>query len=137
MRFQFTDDDEYVAFGLSGSETSAQMEGADVALVYVDQFQGYAKDYNVTAKSTCVSVLGAYRGVCSDEQVGGTDNNQFFLSSRKDGLTTITYRRSLNPRKLSLLDIIQRPVTCLQPVVEQGNRSELVDHFPYFFPVSK
>lgn len=46
------DDDEYVAFGLSGSETEAKMEGADVAIVYFDALQGYAHDYNITAKSS-------------------------------------------------------------------------------------
>ena len=46
------DDDEYVSFGLSGSETEAKMEGADVAIVYFDALQGYAHDYNITAKSS-------------------------------------------------------------------------------------
>lgn len=55
----------------------------------------------MTAKSSCVSVLGAKRGVCSDEQVGGTDNNQFFLASKRDGLTIITYRRSITPLSAS------------------------------------
>lgn len=90
-------DDEYIAFGLSGSSTEAKMEGADVAIIYMDTYQGYATDYNITAKSSCVSVLGANRGVCRDDQMGGTDNHQFYLGSRVDGLTTITYRRSLIP----------------------------------------
>jgi len=42
-----------------------------------------------------VNVLGTSRGVCRDEVLGGTNSNQHFLSSRQDGLTTITYRRSL------------------------------------------
>lgn len=28
------------------------MEGADVAVLYMDKYQGYATDYNITAKST-------------------------------------------------------------------------------------
>lgn len=47
-----TADDEYVAFGFSGSDTEARMEGADVALLYMDAVQGYATDYNITAKSS-------------------------------------------------------------------------------------
>ena len=47
------DVDEYVAFGLSGSETDSRMEGSDVAILYLDNaLQGYAIDYNITAKST-------------------------------------------------------------------------------------
>ena len=45
-------DDEYIAFGLSGSNTEAKMEGADVAIIYMDTYQGYATDYNITAKSS-------------------------------------------------------------------------------------
>lgn len=40
-----------MAFGLSGSETSSQMEGADVVVAYMDGTRGYAADYNVTAKA--------------------------------------------------------------------------------------
>lgn len=101
------------------------MEGGDVAILYMDTYQGYATDYNITAKSSvswfvasffenlalkftlnidlqCVSVLGANRGVCRDDQLGGTDSNQFYLGSRVDGLTVITYRRSLISRKYYL-----------------------------------
>ena len=41
-----------MAFGFSGSETEARMEGGDVALVYMDGALGYALDYNITAKSS-------------------------------------------------------------------------------------
>lgn len=40
-----------MAFGLSGSETSSQMEGADVAVAYLDSIRGYVVDYNITAKA--------------------------------------------------------------------------------------
>lgn len=48
-------------------------------------------------------MLGAYRGVCRDDQLGGTDNNQLFMGSRADGLTVITYRRPLLPGKDSFI----------------------------------
>ena len=44
-------EDEYMAFGLSGSEEKSQMEGADVSIAYMDGPRGYAADYNITAKS--------------------------------------------------------------------------------------
>lgn len=40
-----------MAFGLSGSEDKSQMEGADVAIAYMDGARGYATDYNITAKA--------------------------------------------------------------------------------------
>lgn len=47
----FSDEDEYMAFGLSGSEDSSRMEGADVVVAYMDGTRGYATDYNITAKA--------------------------------------------------------------------------------------
>lgn len=40
-----------MAFGLSGSDSSSQMEGADVTVAYMDGTRGYATDYNITAKA--------------------------------------------------------------------------------------
>lgn len=40
-----------MAFGLSGAEDSSRMEGADVAVAYMDDTRGYATDYNITAKA--------------------------------------------------------------------------------------
>lgn len=45
------DEDEYVAFGISGSELSSKMVGADVAIAYMDDTRGYATDYNITANA--------------------------------------------------------------------------------------
>lgn len=42
-------DGEYMSFGLSGSETSSQMLGADVVVAYIDGARGYATDYNITS----------------------------------------------------------------------------------------
>jgi len=53
----FPDKDEYMAFGLSGSETSSRMEGADVAIAYMDDTRGYATDYNITAKAPVSKVI--------------------------------------------------------------------------------
>ncbi|XP_058800377.1 protein Skeletor, isoforms B/C [Phymastichus coffea] len=86
---------EYMAFGFSGSEEKSQMEGADVTIAYMDDARGYAADYNITAKAPCSKVLGQYKGVCKDELVGGQDSNQLFTATKQDGITIITYRRNL------------------------------------------
>lgn len=42
-------EDEYLSFGISGSDEKSQMIGADVAVAYINGYQGYATDYNITA----------------------------------------------------------------------------------------
>lgn len=89
------DEDNYMAFGFSGSEEAPQMLGADIAITYIDGFRGQAMDYNVTDKSPCVKVLGQYKGVCRDTLVGGLDDNQVHTATRENGINVITYRRNL------------------------------------------
>nr|XP_018911611.1 PREDICTED: protein Skeletor, isoforms B/C [Bemisia tabaci] len=88
-------EDDYLAFGMSGASNKARMVGADVTIAYIDGARGAATDYNITAEAACVKVLGQYRGVCRDELVGGQDNNQLHTVERIDGVTIITYRRTL------------------------------------------
>ncbi|KAF8786535.1 Protein Skeletor like protein [Argiope bruennichi] len=90
------DEDEYMALGISGSETSSQMEGADVVVAYMDGLLGVTADYNISGKFPCTNVLGRYRGVCPDEKVGGVPNGyQIHTFVRNDGITSITFRRNL------------------------------------------
>ncbi|XP_026274137.1 protein Skeletor, isoforms B/C [Frankliniella occidentalis] len=89
------DDDAYMSFGLSGAVDRSQMMGADIAVAYMDGFRGYATDYNVTALSPCIKVLGQHKGVCRDDLIGGLDDNQLHTAERVDGVTYITYRRML------------------------------------------
>ncbi|XP_030381762.1 protein Skeletor, isoforms B/C [Scaptodrosophila lebanonensis] len=84
---------EYMSFGLSGSDSSSQMIGADVVVAYIDDIRGYTVDYNITALSPCVQVLGRNKGVCRDIIVGGLDSFQLNTYSRKDGINTISCRR--------------------------------------------
>lgn len=42
-------EDEYMSFGISGSESASQMLGSDVVVAHIDGFQGYATDYNITS----------------------------------------------------------------------------------------
>lgn len=44
-------ENDYMAFGLSGSMQKSEMLGADVAIAYLDGALGYATDYNITAKA--------------------------------------------------------------------------------------
>ncbi|CAH0721351.1 unnamed protein product, partial [Brenthis ino] len=90
---------EYMAFGVSGSATRSAMLGADVAVARWDarSRRGLAGDYNVSATAPCVQVLGRWAGVCRDDALGGLDSNQVFSASREDGLTVVSYRRSLQP----------------------------------------
>lgn len=43
------EENEYMAFGLSGSEDSSQMLGSDASIAYIDGYRGFATDYNITA----------------------------------------------------------------------------------------
>lgn len=52
ITFQLTgqvNEDNYMAFGLSGSSERSQMLGADVAVTYIDGYRGHAVDYNITS----------------------------------------------------------------------------------------
>ena len=89
-------DDDYIGFGVSQDGRSDMMD-SDAAVAYIDGYLGYVDDYNITARSSCSGVLGIKRGVCRDDQVGGNGNNQIQTHSRADGVTTITYRRTLKP----------------------------------------
>lgn len=51
------DEDEYMAVGISGSQTSSQMVGSDVAISYMDGLLGTTVDYNVTGKYPVRKIL--------------------------------------------------------------------------------
>lgn len=89
------DIDDYMAFGISGSDKKSQMIGADVAVTYIDGHLGQAVDYNIDSFAPCVQVLGVNKGICRDDVVGGQDNFQLHTSVREDGINKITFRRSL------------------------------------------
>jgi len=86
------DDDEYMAFGISGEQGKSVMTGGDVVVAYMDEYLGHADDYNLTAKSVCHKVLGLRGGACNDELLGGINSAQLHEATKKDGVTEITYR---------------------------------------------
>lgn len=51
------EEDNYMAFGFSGSEEAPQMLGADIAITYIDGFRGQAIDYNITDKSPVCRII--------------------------------------------------------------------------------
>lgn len=87
---------DYIGFGISGSDNSSQMIGSDVSISYLESHVGYTIDYNITDKHPCVSINNnQYRGVCPDTYVGGVDNYQVYTYTRENGLTKITFRRNI------------------------------------------
>ncbi|CAG9134831.1 unnamed protein product [Plutella xylostella] len=74
------EDNEYMAFGISGSTTGSQMLGADIAVAYYDQKlqRAFATDYNVTdlapAKAcNLISMSFGISGSTTGSQMLGAD----------------------------------------------------------------
>ncbi|XP_066247644.1 protein Skeletor, isoforms B/C isoform X1 [Euwallacea similis] len=86
-------EDKYVAFGLSGDNTKAQMVGADITVAYFDKNKGAFKavDYYISHESQC----DGKSGVCPDELIGGGNDVTVVHGERSDGLIAITYSRPL------------------------------------------
>jgi len=89
----FIEDDEYMAFGLSGKQGENQMVGGDVALLYMDEFLGHVEDFNLTARSVCHKVLGQEKGACKDSLI---NNHQLASSVKENGVTALTYRTTFD-----------------------------------------
>lgn len=56
------EEDNYMAFGFSGSDQAPKMLGADIAITYIDGFRGQAIDYNITDKSpVCIFIQSNFK----------------------------------------------------------------------------
>lgn len=87
---------DYIGFGISGSDNSSQMIGSDVSISYLEAHFGFTHDYNITDRHPCVSLQNnEYKGVCPDTKIGGVENYQVHTYTRENGLTKITFRRNL------------------------------------------
>ncbi|XP_034940095.1 protein Skeletor, isoforms B/C isoform X2 [Chelonus insularis] len=86
-------EDQYVAFGLSGQEGKAQMAGGDVVVVGYDKKKKafIAEDYYMSDLAQC----DGKKGVCPDERLGGRNDVVYIDGHRKDGVTTVVYTRPL------------------------------------------
>ncbi|XP_038046019.1 protein Skeletor, isoforms B/C-like [Patiria miniata] len=92
------DPGNYLAFGLSGSETRTLMDGSDVTVAWMDQstMSPMVVDYRLQSKAQCSTNNGL--GACPDDiaSVGGTNNAVFEELLSADGITMFTYSRPLN-----------------------------------------
>nr|XP_031827356.1 protein Skeletor, isoforms B/C [Nomia melanderi] len=86
-------EDQYVAFGLSGTDGRPEMIGGDMVVVAYNNTTGefIVEDYYISAYTQC----NGQEGVCPDERVGGKNDAVLVHGKRKDGVTTVTYTRPL------------------------------------------
>lgn len=79
-------EDQYVAFGLSGSEGKPEMIGGDVVVIAYNNRTGkfIAVDYYMSGYAQCDGM----KGVCPDERVGGKNDAVLLDGERKNGVTT-------------------------------------------------
>jgi hypothetical protein len=86
-------EEDYMGFGISGSNTSTSMTGADV--VVADTFEGTfrAQDYFLNERSQCTGSFGVCPGNAgSFDEVNATTVN----GERDQGVTLIRYTKALN-----------------------------------------
>ncbi|XP_037029296.1 protein Skeletor, isoforms B/C isoform X1 [Bradysia coprophila] len=85
--------DQYMAFGISGTNGRPQMVGADIIVAYYDAEARVfrADDYYMSQISEC----DGKQGVCPDERVGGRNDVQVLTGYQKNGVTSIKFRRPL------------------------------------------
>ena len=88
---------EYIAVGLSGSDTGVSMMGGDVILCYrTTTGEGVCSDYKMTIRSQCAADSdGNYEGACPDTILGGVDNTYNTQVEYLNGKTTFTTTRMI------------------------------------------
>ncbi|XP_026469560.1 protein Skeletor, isoforms B/C-like [Ctenocephalides felis] len=84
---------EWAAFGLSGKQGAPQMKGADVTVIhYVSNEENfYATDYYLSDLAQC----DGKKGACPDERIGGRNDAKVVRGTRRNGVTSVTFRRPL------------------------------------------
>ncbi|KAJ8942165.1 hypothetical protein NQ318_002555 [Aromia moschata] len=90
----FSDEGEYMSFGLSGDQSKSVMIGGDVAVVWVerDSLKGYAEDYYLADKSQCSGRTGS----CPDNRLEENTNSVRLLNAAMvNGYSIVTYQRPL------------------------------------------
>ncbi|KAK3915805.1 Protein Skeletor, isoforms D/E, partial [Frankliniella fusca] len=107
------EDNEYMAFGLSGDSKKSVMIGGDVVVAWVDKntLKGTAVDYILDAKSQCSGT----RGSCPDTRIKDNSNSVRLLNAALvNGYSIVTYQRPLAAR-----DSLDKPVLTngSQPVI--------------------
>ncbi|KAB7495687.1 Protein Skeletor, partial [Armadillidium nasatum] len=120
------DDGEYMAFGISGSDTRSAMVGGDVTVAWLDQVtgSGEAVDYILNAKSQCQGGTGS----CPDSKVSGSKNNVRLLNAAYiNDFTMLTFQRPLKAGdgadKSFDVNKAQSVIWAIGPVNSQGDTS--------------
>ncbi|KAH8374669.1 hypothetical protein KR200_003355, partial [Drosophila serrata] len=86
-------ENQYMAFGLSGANGRAQMAQSDVVVAFYDTNARVfrAEDYFISDLSQC----DGQRGACPDERIGARNDVIVVSGDRKNGVTSIRYKRLL------------------------------------------
>lgn len=90
-------DEQYMAFGLSGDPDTSVMVGGDVTVAWMNHKsgKGFADDYYLDSKSQCAG----RRGACPDNQIKrGTNNVRLLNSAVINQFTMLTYRQPLRAK---------------------------------------
>lgn len=90
----FSDDNEYMSFGVSGDTENSLMVGGDVVVAWVNRLtgKGYAQDYFLEAKSQC----SGNRGSCPDTRLKDNSNSIRLLNAAiVNDYSIVTYQRPL------------------------------------------
>ncbi|BFF91520.1 protein Skeletor [Drosophila madeirensis] len=91
-------EDQYMAFGLSGANGRAQMSQSDVVVAFYDTNARVfrAEDYFISDLSQC----DGQRGACPDERIGARNDVHVLSGDRKNGVTSIRYKRLLQTNEV-------------------------------------
>lgn len=105
-------EDQYMGFGISGAQGRAQMKGADVVIAFYDKKARVfrAEDYYLSQLAQC----DGKRGVCPDERIGGKNDISFLFGDRKNGVTTVKYKRPLQTNE-PINDLAIQPDSFVSP----------------------
>ena len=92
------DDDMWMAFGIPVTTDVVQMAESDVTVVGFVGGVPFAKDYYLTSTNQCDYAAGGTDGVCPDDLLGTTanDNVQLTFAQRDNGVSFVAWERALD-----------------------------------------
>ncbi|XP_053947186.1 protein Skeletor, isoforms B/C [Anastrepha ludens] len=121
-------EDQYMAFGLSGANGRAQMSQSDVVVAFYDTTARVfrAEDYFISDLSQC----DGQHGACPDERIGGRNDVVVLSGDRKNGVTSIRYKRLIqtNEPVYDFAIPIEREVSVIAAIGPLNSRKEANAH---------
>uniref|UniRef100_A0A1B0BKY3 DOMON domain-containing protein n=1 Tax=Glossina palpalis gambiensis TaxID=67801 RepID=A0A1B0BKY3_9MUSC len=121
-------ENQYMAFGLSGANGRAQMTQSDVTVAFYDTNARVfrADDYFLSDLSQC----DGQHGACPDERIGGRNDIIVLSGDRKNGVTTIKYKRLVQTNEpiYDLAIPTDREVSVIAAIGPLNNRMEANAH---------